>query len=138
MNKENQNDLASICCIDVRRERTGSCAGLSPAPHQHSDIFRYQLELYPPGRQSRKFAESCPTGAILAGDGLRLDMGRCLFCPECVQACPDGAITFSADYQLAARKREDLVVPCAVAEDVLKHAPDPEPPYFRVPKVIER
>jgi len=34
--------------------------------------------------------------------------------------------------------REDLIVPCAVAEDVLKHAPDPEPPYFRVPKVIER
>jgi Asp-tRNA(Asn)/Glu-tRNA(Gln) amidotransferase C subunit len=23
-------------------------------------------------------------------------------------------------------------------KDVLKHAPDPEPPYFRVPKVIER
>jgi Asp-tRNA(Asn)/Glu-tRNA(Gln) amidotransferase C subunit len=34
--------------------------------------------------------------------------------------------------------REDLVVPCAVAEDVLAQAPDPEPPYFRVPKVIER
>lgn len=34
--------------------------------------------------------------------------------------------------------REDLVIPCAVAEDVLQHAPDPEPPYFRVPKVIER
>jgi aspartyl-tRNA(Asn)/glutamyl-tRNA(Gln) amidotransferase subunit C len=34
--------------------------------------------------------------------------------------------------------REDLVVPCAVAEDVLKQAPDPEAPYFRVPKVIER
>ena len=25
-----------------------------------------------------------------------------------------------------------------VAADVLKHAPDPEPPFFRVPKVIER
>jgi Asp-tRNA(Asn)/Glu-tRNA(Gln) amidotransferase C subunit len=25
-----------------------------------------------------------------------------------------------------------------VADDVLAHAPDPEPPYFRVPKVIER
>ena len=25
-----------------------------------------------------------------------------------------------------------------LAEDVLRHAPDPEPPYFRVPKVIER
>ena len=34
--------------------------------------------------------------------------------------------------------REDLVVPCAVAEDILAQAPDPEPPYFRVPKVIER
>jgi len=44
-----------------------------------------------------------------------------------------------ADNQTAdATLREDLVVPCAVADDVLHHAPDPEPPYFRVPKVIER
>jgi hypothetical protein len=25
-----------------------------------------------------------------------------------------------------------------VASEILKQAPDPEPPYFRVPKVIER
>jgi len=37
-----------------------------------------------------------------------------------------------------ATMREDLVVPSAVADDVLSQAPDPEPPYFRVPKVIER
>ena len=44
-----------------------------------------------------------------------------------------------ADEQTAdATLREDLVVLCAVADDVLQHAPDPEPPYFRVPKVIER
>ena len=44
-----------------------------------------------------------------------------------------------ADDQTAdATLREDLVVPCAVADEVLAHAPDPEPPYFRVPKVIER
>jgi aspartyl-tRNA(Asn)/glutamyl-tRNA(Gln) amidotransferase subunit C len=44
-----------------------------------------------------------------------------------------------ADVQTAdATLREDLVVRCAVADDVLDHAPDPEPPYFRVPKVIER
>jgi len=30
------------------------------------------------------------------------------------------------------------VVPCAVAGEILKQAPDPEAPYFRVPKVIER
>ncbi len=34
--------------------------------------------------------------------------------------------------------REDVVVPCNVAAEILKQAPDPEPPYFRVPKVIER
>lgn len=34
--------------------------------------------------------------------------------------------------------REDVVVACGVAEEILKQAPDPEPPYFRVPKVIER
>jgi aspartyl-tRNA(Asn)/glutamyl-tRNA(Gln) amidotransferase subunit C len=44
-----------------------------------------------------------------------------------------------ADDQTAdATLREDLVVPCAVADDVLEHAPDTEPPYFLVPKVIER
>jgi aspartyl-tRNA(Asn)/glutamyl-tRNA(Gln) amidotransferase subunit C len=34
--------------------------------------------------------------------------------------------------------RDDVVVPCQIASDVLNRAPDPEPPYFRVPKVIER
>src|ERR1700687_1612558 len=34
--------------------------------------------------------------------------------------------------------REDVVVPCDVAAEILRQAPDPEPPYFRVPKVIER
>jgi Asp-tRNA(Asn)/Glu-tRNA(Gln) amidotransferase C subunit len=44
-----------------------------------------------------------------------------------------------ADDQTAdATLREDLVVLSAVADDVLEHAPDAEPPYFLVPKVIER
>jgi aspartyl-tRNA(Asn)/glutamyl-tRNA(Gln) amidotransferase subunit C len=44
-----------------------------------------------------------------------------------------------ADDQTAdATLRDDVVVPCAVASEILKQAPDPEPPYFRVPKVIER
>jgi len=44
-----------------------------------------------------------------------------------------------ADDQAAdATLREDVVVPCQVAPEILKQAPDPEPPYFRVPKVIER
>ena len=44
-----------------------------------------------------------------------------------------------ADDQTAdATLREDVVMPCTVAEEILRQAPDPEAPYFRVPKVIER
>ena len=44
-----------------------------------------------------------------------------------------------ADDQTAdATLRDDVVVPCNIAPEILKQAPDPEPPYFRVPKVIER
>ena len=48
------------------------------------------------------------------------------------------AQVLTSDQSADATVREDLVVPCAVAEEVLHHAPDAEPPYFRVPKVIER
>ncbi len=34
--------------------------------------------------------------------------------------------------------REDEPVKCDVAEEALSGAPDPSPPYFRVPRVIER
>jgi aspartyl-tRNA(Asn)/glutamyl-tRNA(Gln) amidotransferase subunit C len=44
-----------------------------------------------------------------------------------------------ADDQTAdATLRDDVVISCDVAPEILKEAPDPEPPYFRVPKVIER
>jgi Ni,Fe-hydrogenase III small subunit len=42
--------------------------------------------------------------------GLALDTGRCLFCTECTSACPTAAITFTQEYRLAARRREDLIV----------------------------
>ena len=55
-------------------------------------------------------AEACPTGAISADGGLKLDLGRCLFCADCVQACPEGAVAFTAEHRLAARTRHDLVL----------------------------
>jgi aspartyl-tRNA(Asn)/glutamyl-tRNA(Gln) amidotransferase subunit C len=42
------------------------------------------------------------------------------------------------DQTADATLREDVVVPCNVVAEILKQAPDPELPYFRVPKVIER
>ncbi len=34
--------------------------------------------------------------------------------------------------------REDVPVACALTGEALAGAPDPSPPYFRVPKVIDR
>jgi len=61
----------------------------------------------------RQCVQVCPTGAIAVGqDGhrIQLDMGRCLFCRQCETACDTRAIVFSRDYQLAASRRDDLVV----------------------------
>jgi formate hydrogenlyase subunit 6/NADH:ubiquinone oxidoreductase subunit I len=59
----------------------------------------------------RACAEVCPTAAItVAGGRLLLDLGRCLFCPECSEACAAGAIEFTREHRLATRRREDLVV----------------------------
>ncbi|MDA1014589.1 MAG: 4Fe-4S dicluster domain-containing protein, partial [Planctomycetota bacterium] len=38
----------------------------------------------------RACADACPTGAIEFGTGsMTLDMGRCLFCTDCMDACPE-------------------------------------------------
>jgi len=55
--------------------------------------------------------EACPTDAMSRdAEGLRLDLGRCLFCAECTEACPSNAIEFTTDFRMAVRSREDLVV----------------------------
>src|SRR5581483_5315320 len=59
----------------------------------------------------RSCVEACPTEAIEAADGkLRLDLGKCLFCVDCTQACPTGVVAYSGEYRLATRRREDLVI----------------------------
>ncbi len=55
---------------------------------------------------------ACPVGAIcLPGPAAAtVDLGRCLFCTDCADACPQQAITHSRDYPQAVRRRQDLVL----------------------------
>ena len=48
----------------------------------------------------------------------------------------DGVLGSAAP--LSTPLREDTVVACTIIGEVLAGAPDPDPPYFRVPKVIDR
>jgi len=40
---------------------------------------------------------------------LSIDLGKCLFCTDCVRSCSNGAITFTKDWKLSTNKREDLL-----------------------------
>jgi Ni,Fe-hydrogenase III small subunit/NAD-dependent dihydropyrimidine dehydrogenase PreA subunit len=57
---------------------------------------------------------ACPTGALTLtpgkGKSLLIDLGKCLFCGECAAACARGAISFTGDYRVAVRERQDLLL----------------------------
>ena len=59
-------------------------------------------------RRLRRRAQTRPIK--IDDDLVSLDLGRCLFCTDCMQACPEGALSYSQDYKLAVRTRADLVV----------------------------
>jgi Ni,Fe-hydrogenase III small subunit/ferredoxin len=60
----------------------------------------------------RACVEVCPVGAMSLsprGAGVRLDLGRCLFCGDCARACRAGAVRFTQEYRLAVGARDDLI-----------------------------
>ncbi|MBM4001180.1 MAG: 4Fe-4S dicluster domain-containing protein [Planctomycetes bacterium] len=59
--------------------------------------------------ECRACADVCPTDALRFDAGVRIDMGRCLFCTDCTSACPEGAIAFTREFRTAARTRDALV-----------------------------
>jgi Ni,Fe-hydrogenase III small subunit/ferredoxin len=85
--------------------------GPAPAlPDRHGGALRVDAAKCPPG--CAECLPVCPTEAIAprAQPGITLDLGRCLFCAACVEACPHGAITQTGDHRMAVCRREDLVL----------------------------
>jgi Ni,Fe-hydrogenase III small subunit/ferredoxin len=99
--------------ILMERARQGHRTARYPkAPPALPDRFR-GLPVIDPTRCAegcRDCVPVCPTAALSRGEGpVALDLGLCVFCDACTQACPHDAIHFSTDHRLAARAREDLV-----------------------------
>jgi Ni,Fe-hydrogenase III small subunit/Pyruvate/2-oxoacid:ferredoxin oxidoreductase delta subunit len=83
-----------------------------PAPEM-PDHFRGVPRIDPSKcpENCRSCVEACPTDALrFNGPAASLDLGRCLFCTECQDACPEGTVSFGSDYRLATRDRSDLVI----------------------------
>jgi Ni,Fe-hydrogenase III small subunit/formate hydrogenlyase subunit 6/NADH:ubiquinone oxidoreductase subunit I len=53
---------------------------------------------------------ACPTGAIQRDGAIAIDLGLCLFCGDCVRACPSDGIAMTGEFRLATRRREDLIL----------------------------
>jgi len=88
-----------------------------PMPERFRGAPRLDPSLCPDG--CRACADACPVDAISlgtrdsglgTGKSIAIDLGKCLFCPDCSLACPNGAIVYTSAPELAANRREDLIV----------------------------
>jgi len=70
---------------------------------------------FPSWTDARPAAEVCPTGAIGIADAggrrrVTVDYGLCVFCGQCAEVSADCAVRVTAGFELATRRRQDLVL----------------------------
>jgi Ni,Fe-hydrogenase III small subunit/Pyruvate/2-oxoacid:ferredoxin oxidoreductase delta subunit len=67
------------------------------------------IEDKPCAESCKKCAEICPTNAIKLNP-VSIDLGLCVFCPLCEEACPEKIIHFTNKYNLAVEDRKKLII----------------------------
>jgi len=91
----------------LARARQGHRTAAFPAePPVLPELFRGRPEIdaLPDDPAS---VEECPTGALsVTPGGPQIDLGRCIFCSECVA----GGVSFTRDWRLASSQRDGLLI----------------------------
>jgi Ni,Fe-hydrogenase III small subunit/Pyruvate/2-oxoacid:ferredoxin oxidoreductase delta subunit len=72
-------------------------------------VGRPELDARPCADGCQACRDVCPTQAI-ATQPLRLDLGRCVFCQECVAVCPEHKIRFTPSCAMATTTTDALIV----------------------------
>jgi Ni,Fe-hydrogenase III small subunit/Fe-S-cluster-containing hydrogenase component 2 len=61
--------------------------------------------------------KTCPTGALTLTPTVQIDLGKCVFCNDCVRACPQHAFKFTNFHKTATTDRAHLFVPAGQTPD---------------------
>jgi Ni,Fe-hydrogenase III small subunit/formate hydrogenlyase subunit 6/NADH:ubiquinone oxidoreductase subunit I len=89
--------------------------GYPDAPAPAPECFRGAPKFdFANWRDSRPAAAACPTGAIAIRESssareVTVDYGLCIYCGECAAADASGSVQITREYELAVRRRGDLL-----------------------------
>lgn len=67
--------------------------------------------------------DECPVESAITLNPFTIDLGKCVFCNECAQICPEQKIKFTNDYKIATNDRKKLVIAQGITDPILL---DPE------------
>lgn len=76
-----------------------------------TELFRGRPEISTDitDEEARQVVDLCPVNAISRDQQLSINIGKCVFCNECVYACP-GKIKFTSDYRMAVNRLDQLII----------------------------